>query len=98
MLDIKFLRQNIDFVRMKLQERGEDVDLNRFIHLDSKRRDILKEVETLRSERNKVSREIGHKKKNKRDASELISRMSEVSTRVKELDESLKKPRRICTT
>ena len=76
---------------MKLQERGEDVDLNRFIHLDSKRRDILKEVETLRSERNKVSREIGHKKKNKRDASELISRMSEVSTRVKELDESLKK-------
>ncbi|MBE9546944.1 MAG: serine--tRNA ligase [Proteobacteria bacterium] len=91
MLDIKFLRQNIDFVRKKMRERNVDVDLDKFTSLDSGRRDILQEVETLRSERNRVSREIGQKKKNKEDASELIDRMSEVSTRIKELDESLRK-------
>ncbi len=91
MLDIKFLRQNIDFVRRKMLERDVDVDLDGFTSLDSRRRDILQEVEILRSERNSVSKEIGQKKKNKEDASELIERMSEVSTRIKELDESLKK-------
>lgn len=71
-------------------ERGEDIDLNRITLLDSRKRDILQEVETLRSERNKVSGEIGQKKKKKEDASDLIDRMSNVSTRIKELDESLK--------
>ena len=90
MLDIKLLRQNIDFVQRKMVERGEDIDLNKITLLDSRKRDILQEVETLRSERNKVSGKIGQKKKNKEDASELIDRMSIVSTRIKKLDESLK--------
>lgn len=91
MLDIKLLRQNIDLVRRKMLERNVDIDLDSFTSLDSKRRDILQEVEILRSERNSVSKEIGQKRKNGEDASELIERMSEVSTRIKELDESLKK-------
>ncbi len=91
MLDIKLLRQNIDLVRRKMLERDVDIDLDSFTRLDSKRRDILQEVETLRSERNKGAKEIGQRKKNKEDASELIDKMSEVSTRIKELDESLKK-------
>ncbi len=90
MLDIKLLRQNIDFIQRKMVERGEDIDLNRITLLDSRKRDILQEVETLRSERNKVSGKIGQKKKNKEDASELIDQMSIVSTRIKELDESRK--------
>ena len=56
MLDIKFLRQNIDFVRRKMLERDVDIDLDGFINLDSRRRDILQEVEILRSERNRVSK------------------------------------------
>ena len=91
MLDIKFLRQNIDFVRKKMLERGQDINLEAFAALDEKRRRILQEVETLRNERNTASKEIGEKKKKKEDASELIARMSNVSSRIKELDESLKK-------
>ncbi|HVO64878.1 MAG TPA: serine--tRNA ligase [Syntrophales bacterium] len=91
MLDIKFLRQNIDFVRKKMLERGQEVNLNAFIALDEKRRSVLQEVETLRNERNTASKEIGEKKKRKEDASEIIARMSDVSNRIKELDESLKK-------
>ncbi|NTW36919.1 MAG: hypothetical protein HGB17_12470, partial [Syntrophobacteraceae bacterium] len=60
------------------------------IALDVKRRDILQEVESLRSERNTVSKEVGEKKKRKEDASAQIARMGAVSARIKELDESLK--------
>ena len=91
MLDIKFLRQNWEFVRRKMLERGQEMDFGPFAALDARRRDILQDVEGLRSERNTVSREVGEKKKRKEDASALIARMGEVSARIKELDEALKK-------
>jgi seryl-tRNA synthetase len=91
MLDIKYLRQNIDFVAAKMRERGQEMNLERFIALDAERREIIREVEGLRGERNAVSKRIGEKKQKKEDAAELISRMGDVSNRIKELDESLKK-------
>lgn len=90
MLDVKFLRDNIDLVRRKMLERGQEMDLGEFVRLDQKRRDILLEVEGLRGERNRVSKEIGKKKAQKQDASEEITRMAEVSNRIKELDDQLK--------
>mgnify|MGYP003588132173 CR=1 FL=1 len=90
MLDIKFLRQNFERVRRKMLERGQEMDFGPFLALDAKRRDILQEVESLRSERNTVSREVGEKKKRKEDASAQIARMGAVSARIKDLDESLK--------
>jgi len=90
MLDIKYLRQNIDFVAGKLRERGQEINLERFIALDEKRRDIIREVEALRNERNTVSKMIGERKKNRQDATEIIARMGEVSNRIKELDETQK--------
>jgi seryl-tRNA synthetase len=91
MLDIKFLRQNWEIVRRKMLERGQEMDFGPFVAHDARRRDILQEVEGLRSERNTVSRKVGEKKKRKEDASSLITRMGEVSARIKELDETLKK-------
>jgi seryl-tRNA synthetase len=90
MLDIKYLRQNIDFVRQKMDERGQKIDFDRFIDLDAKRRDILQAVETLRNERNSVSKQIGELKKKKADASALIEKMGNVSAKIKEYDESLR--------
>jgi seryl-tRNA synthetase len=89
MLDIKYLRQNIDFVARKMQERGQTMNLERFIDLDAKRRDIIQEVEGLRSERNAASKQIGEKKKKGEDATELITLTGQVSNRIKELDEVL---------
>ena len=91
MLDIKYLRQNIDFVSGKMRERGQAMNLDRFIALDAERRDIIREVEGLRSERNTVSKQIGEKKQKGEDAADIIARMGEVSARIKELDEALKK-------
>ncbi len=90
MLDIKYLRQNIDFVRQKMDDRGQKIDFDRFIDLDAKRRDILQAVETLRNERNNVSKQVGELKKKKEDASALIEKMGNVSVKIKEYDESLK--------
>ena len=90
MLDIKYLRQNIDFVRQKMDERGQKIDFDRFIDLDAKRRDILQAVETLRNERNSVSKQVGELKKKKENASALIEKMGDVSAKIKEYDESLR--------
>src|SRR5450759_4722381 len=90
MLDIKYLRQNIEIVRKKMDERGQSIDFDRFLGLDAKRRDILKSVETLRNERNDASKAIGELKKKKQDASELIEKMSQVSVKIKEYDETLR--------
>jgi seryl-tRNA synthetase len=90
MLDIRFVRENLDLVRRKMRERGKDVDLDLFASLDEKRRNLLVEVETLRSDRNRVSKEIGKRKQQKEDAADLITQMGEVSTRIKELDEERK--------
>jgi seryl-tRNA synthetase len=90
MLEIKYLKQNIEFVRQKMDERGQKIDFDRFIELDAKRRDILQAVETLRNERNSVSKEIGELKKKKADASALIEKMGNVSAKIKEYDERLR--------
>jgi seryl-tRNA synthetase len=90
MLDIKYLRQNIGFVTGKMHERGQTMNLERFIALDVKRRDIIQEVESLRSERNTASKQIGEKKKKGEDPTGLVIRMGEVSNRIKDFDEILK--------
>ena len=90
MLDIKYLRQNIDVVRKKMDERGQKIDFDRFIDLDAKKRDILQAVEVLRSERNSVSKQVGELKKKKEDASALIEKMGDVAAKIKEYDETLR--------
>lgn len=91
MLDAKFVRQNIDFVKRKMDERGQPFDADAFVTSDTCRKDILQEVETLRSERNRVSKEIGARKQHHEDAEDLISEMGAVSQRIKELEEDLRK-------
>jgi seryl-tRNA synthetase len=91
MLDIKYLRQNIDFVTGKMRERGQTMNLDRFVALDAERREIVQQVEGLRNERNTVSKQVGEKKQKGEDASDIIAKMGAVSARIKELDEALKK-------
>ena len=91
MLDIKFLRQNVDLVRRKMLERGHEILVGAFTDLDTKRRDILQAVESLRNERNDASKQIGERKKLKEDTSSIIAEMGDVSNRIRELEETLKR-------
>lgn len=58
MLDIKFIRDNTDAVKQGLASRGAAVGLDEFLCLEKKRRELLQEVEILKSKRNAVSQEI----------------------------------------
>jgi len=86
MLDLKFIRENLAFVKNRLSHRGQELDVDQLVQADQKRRDLIQEVETLRSERNTVSEKIASLKKQKEDASIEIARMKSVSQKIKELD------------
>jgi seryl-tRNA synthetase len=86
MLDLKFLRDNLDLVRQKTAQRKVDIDFDHLMGLDEQRRDVIQEVEALRGERNSVSEKIAQFKKAKMDACEYITHMQDVSRKIKELD------------
>ncbi|MEK6531493.1 MAG: serine--tRNA ligase [Deltaproteobacteria bacterium] len=88
MIDIKYLRENLDKAAERLSKRGAGIDLSRFKNLDDKRRSVLTEVEALKAKRNSASEEIGRLKKQGTDASGLVSEMQETSLRIKALDEA----------
>jgi seryl-tRNA synthetase len=90
MLDLTFIRQNLNFVRQKMQERGASVPLDEFEQLDTERRKLIMETENLKHLRNKTNDEITALKKRKEDASAKIAEMKDVSARIKSLDEQLK--------
>jgi seryl-tRNA synthetase len=89
MLDLKFLRDNLDEVERRLATRGGAVDLGTFRELDNSRRSLLSEAESLKAERNQVSALIG-RTKDKSQVQGEIARMKDVSARIKELDEELR--------
>ena len=89
MLELKFLRDNLEDVERRLATRGEALDLSAFCDIDTSRRNLLSEAETLKAERNQVSALIG-KTKDKSQVQGEIARMKEVSARIKELDEELR--------
>ena len=90
MLELRFVRENIELIREKLQFRGIKEDrLNEFVTVDQQRRDYLSEVESLRNKRKIVSQEIATLKKNKENADQLIIEMREVGERIKELENIL---------
>lgn len=86
MLDLKFIRENTDAVAKSLNDRAMKVDLEKLLSLDSERRKLLIEAETLKHERNKASQEIGKMLREKKDANKLKADMKVTSQKIKELD------------
>jgi len=89
MLDLKFIRSNLDLVKGMLENRGYDLDLSDFQSLDEKRRSILSGLEQLRHRRNKVSDKIAAMKKSGEDTSSLVAEMKTVSKEIKEIETEL---------
>lgn len=90
MLDIKFVREHLDDVRQMLKNRHNPLELDDFAELEKKRRELLQETESLKSQRNAVSKEISVMKKNKENADERIKEMREVGQKISALDDELK--------
>ena len=89
MLDIKFIRDNPERVKKGSQLKNEKCDIEHLLELDTKRRQIIFEVEQLKKERNENSNKVADLKKAKKDASDIIERTKQISSEIKELDEKL---------
>ncbi|MEJ2588163.1 MAG: serine--tRNA ligase [Deltaproteobacteria bacterium] len=89
MLDLKFIRSNLEGIQKMLSNRGYDLDISRFEALDRERRERLTDLDQLRHRRNRVSEEIAAMKKKGEDASGIIREMKAVSAEIKEKEKSL---------
>ena len=90
MLDMKFVRDNLPLVEQALNNRNASVDLTEFTGLEKRRRELLVEVEALKSKRNTVSQEVSRLKKAGQDADALILEMRGVGDKIAELDGEVK--------
>ncbi|GAA0260794.1 serine--tRNA ligase [Faecalicatena contorta] len=103
MLDIKFVRNNPEAVKQNIKNKFQDEKLplvDEVLELDQKNRDIKQEVEALRAEKNKISKEIGAlmaqgKKEEaavfKQKVAENADRMEALSAEEKEVEENIRK-------
>jgi seryl-tRNA synthetase len=85
-LDLKFVRENLDVLRDRLATRGMEVDLAPFRALEAERRALILESDELRARRNAVSKEIAAAKKRGEGADDAVAAMREVGDRVQALE------------
>ncbi len=90
MLDLKAIRAEPEAARAALARRGSDEAVDRVLGLDSRRREILPELEELRASKNAASKRIGELQREGGDASEAIAEVRAVGDREKGLDKELK--------
>ena len=90
MLDIKFVRDNMDRVLEMLKKRNNPMQLDDFKSLEEKRRAIIGETETLKGQRNNVSKQISEMKKKKENTDQLIIQMRQVGEKISNLDGQLR--------
>ena len=90
MLELRFIRENLELVKGKIEYRGiKDSRVEDFAAVDNKRRELLAELEGLRNRRKIVSSEIAELKKQNKDAESLILQMREAGERIKELQKQV---------
>jgi len=83
MLDIKLIRDNPDLIREALQKRGDSAPLDEIIKLDEQHRQLLRQVETLRAQRNEVSKQLGRMAEK---PPQLIADMRQIGGRITSLE------------
>ena len=86
MLDPKRIRDDRDYIAKNLARRGIKFNLDEVIELDSQRRKLQSQLDNLRSEKNRVSREIGLAKSETEAVSESKSRMRALNQDLKNLE------------
>ena len=86
MLDLRFVRDNVEQVKAALARRGLKIDLAEFLALDTRRREAQQEIEILRRRRNEVSEEIGRLKKTGNQAEDKVAEMRAVGDRIATLE------------
>ena len=86
MLDIRWIRSNVDEVKTFLANRRNDFEVERLLALDDERRALLTETEELKARRNEGAKKVGAAKSRGEDATELMEEMRVLGEQVREAD------------
>ena len=89
MLDLKYILSNLDEVKEKTKNRNYEFDFNTLVAENSKRKDIINEVEKLKADRNAISKQVGILKKEGKDTTELQEQVKRDASKMQELDAAL---------
>lgn len=87
LLDMNLIRSNPEFVKEGLAKKGSSANLDELLVMDQKRRALVAENEAIKSERNRLSKDIPAMKKRGEDTAALMEKLKEMADRVKALDE-----------
>ena len=92
MLDIKYIKEKPEEVVERLAKKGKDAkeEIELILKLDTERRAIIGEVETLKAEQNKTNKLIPQYKKEGKDTAAIFAQMKEMGAKIKADDEKLK--------
>ncbi len=89
MLDLKYIKNNLDAVKRGMEKRRANIDFSNLLENEEKRRALLLNIEELRYQRNTVSDDIAKMKRSGEDAQPSIDKMKAVSETIKALDKQL---------
>jgi len=90
MLDIKFIRSNPEFVQEGLNKRFKNISIDEILELDVQRRNVLSEVEKMKSQQNSFSKQIPILKKEGKNIDDLMDNLKLLSESIKQKDKELK--------
>lgn len=94
MLDIQFIRDNPDLVKQKTKEKSFEVNIDELLKLDTKRRELLQDIEALRAKRNELTASAKGTKPGEEDIAEgkkLKEQLSTCETEFEKIDEEFSK-------
>ncbi len=86
MLDRKYVRENLEVVLRKCEERGIEIDFTYFLELDKQLREVEKKLEILRKWKKEASRDYFIKMKSQNRATECYNKILKVNKRIKNLE------------
>ncbi len=88
MLDINFIRENLELVKDGARKKHMNMDFSKLIKLDDSRRELLQKVERMRAEQNEVTKQIANSEQSQREL--LIAKMQQLKEELRKYEEELK--------
>jgi len=89
MLDIKFIRDNLEIVKKGVADKNCDVPFDELLALDDERKALLKKVEELKAQQNKANEEMARLRKEGKDFGEKVTELRAVSQEAKKQEAEL---------
>lgn len=91
MLDIKFIRKNKELVKKCITAKNEKVDIDKFLTIDKKLKELKFQFEEKRKLQNSVSKQIAEYKRNRKNADKEIAEMKKIAEEIKDINAEINK-------